>query len=110
MKLKDVGQVIATRALYELGTDRIFLVKIGLSQPFSDDPNRNFYCPIQIEGDCNNHVKAIAGVDAVQAIELAMMILGTLVQCLNQELEGRLRCSSDEDPILGFTLNDGTKI
>jgi hypothetical protein len=107
-KLKDVGQVIATRTLHVLGSPQERLtVKIGFPRAVSD--GNDFFCPIQIVGDGEDRVFAAMGVDSLQALDLALKSVATRVDSLNRSLNGRLRWFEDQE-ILGFTLINGTSI
>jgi hypothetical protein len=100
-KLKDVGQVIATRSLYVLrAPDRKFVVEIGLPQPFPE--GGSFYCPIQVIGDSEDRVVPVGGVDAVQALQLAMKVISVRLFAINRQVEGQLRWEGDENGDLGF--------
>jgi hypothetical protein len=74
LKLTSVGQVIATREL-DIADGSKVLVTIGIPQPFPE--LTSFYCPYQIDGLGKRHVRYAGGVDAVQALELAMKCIAT---------------------------------
>jgi hypothetical protein len=84
MKLTTVGQVIATRSIRYNGSDRLaYVVKIGLPQQFPD--SEDCYCPVQIVGESNaGEVLYSAGIDSVQALQLAMKLVGGILFRLNQ--------------------------
>ena len=70
-----LGAIIAERRLRVTGQPELDVrVRIGMPQPFSND-SRNYYCPYQISGLGNKKVKYAGGVDALQALELAICIL-----------------------------------
>jgi uncharacterized protein DUF6968 len=103
LKLTSVGQVIATRAIRMQGSsDTAFIVKIGLPCQFPD--STDYYCPIQIttKSGESNAVRYAAGIDAVQALQLAMKAVGAILYSLNEEAGGKLRWDGDEEGDLGF--------
>lgn len=67
----------------------------------------DYYCPYQIAGVGSGKVKYAAGIDAFQAIQLAMQRIGTDLSVLNRECGGKLRWEGDEDGGLGFSIIPG---
>jgi hypothetical protein len=63
-------------------------IRIGTPCPFPDDPQSNYYCPYQIDGLGNAKVRYAGGVDALQALELALHILPTELGALRQHYPG----------------------
>jgi hypothetical protein len=103
MKLTDVGQVIASRLIRDESTAITYLVKIGVPQRFSD--SQDFYCPFQIASGRNiEKVSYTAGIDSVQALQLAMKAVGGTLARMNRECDGHLRWDGDEDGDLGFPI------
>jgi hypothetical protein len=103
MKLKDVGEVIAERTLTLLGEDGpplAVLVLLGKPQKLPD--HSDYFCPYQIKGAGTQRVKYACGVDAFQALELALSTLGVELEVLNKELGGRLRWGCGEEGKFGF--------
>lgn len=106
MKLDDVGEIIATRSLSMLHDDRTsseVLVVLGKPQPLPG-LETDYYCPYQIRGAGSEKVRHTCGIDAFQAIKLAIRSLGVHLDLLNKELGGRLRWDGDKDGQLGFLL------
>lgn len=103
MEVVDLGTVIATRVITgRKDTEQRYLVKLGIPKQmpgFSD-----YYCPVQIEGAFDDEISYSCGIDAVQAIQLAMKFLGGRLDRLNQESGGNLRWEGDEAGNLGFPL------
>lgn len=73
MKLTSVGTVIAIRELDLLGGGKA-TVTIGKPEKFPDADD--YYCPYQITGIKRSNVRYAGGVDAVQALELALKMIG----------------------------------
>src|SRR5438874_13405972 len=95
MQLTTVGEVIATRVLINIGSSKdSYVVKLGMPRKFS--ASNDFYCPVQIKGAYEDQVSYSAGIDAVQAVQLAMRLIGGKLLHLNQQLGGTLRWEGDE--------------
>lgn len=104
MQLQNVGQVIATRSIKREGSDEtVYLVKIGLPQKFPD--STDFYCPVEITSNSDNgKVLYSAGIDPIQALQLAMKLVGGILFRLNRDSGRKLRWDGDENGDLGFPL------
>jgi len=99
----ELGEVLATRELTVEGSskERITVI-MGMPRRESESPH-DFICPIQITGIGSETVKHVRGVDAFQALKLAMEMLGTqLYVSVNRQVCGRLRWNGGSD--LGFPL------
>ena len=101
MQLKDVGVQIATRELQASG--RKITVVIGKPEMFPDGVN--FYCPYQIVGIGNERVRYAGGVDAVQALQLAMQMIGAELYT-SQEAQSKQLSWVDDTGNLGFPVPD----
>lgn len=66
----------------------------------------DYYCPVQVESgsDEGGDVLFSAGIDSVQALQLAMKLVGGILERLNQETGGKLRWDGDENGDLGFPI------
>jgi Domain of unknown function (DUF6968) len=110
MNLTSVGQVIATREIREEGSRQVaYFVKIGLPQPLPNPQTsgqQDFYCPIQVGrgSDQKGQILYSCGTDSVQALQLAMKLIGGILFRLNQEHGGILRWDGDERGEVGFPL------
>jgi hypothetical protein len=85
-------EVIAVRRFWwERESSRQLLVSIGKPTQLPNTEGE-FYCPIQTSGFGNDEqVEAIFGVDAFQALELAMRYVGWRLSAIDRESGGRLR-------------------
>jgi hypothetical protein len=105
LQLDNVGTVIATRELECRGAVPI-VVLIGQPQPFPD--YEDYYCPFQLRGYGDERIRYAGGVDAVQALELALQMIGTILYTSREAQEKRLSWNGAEN--LGFpvpkNLND----
>jgi hypothetical protein len=91
--------VIATRTLelrHEDGSSSPVLVRIARPRPHSDD----YRCDYEIEGLSNKRSFSVFGVDAVQALWLAMVGVGVDLQTSKEGKAGRLALYGE--PELGF--------
>jgi hypothetical protein len=104
MHLDSVGNILAERKLdlEEGGTQRQIAVLIGVPQniPGSAD----CYCPYQIVGLKNETVRYTEGVDAAQALYLAMEAVGSLLAATTESRSGRLTWYGDS--ALGFPVRE----
>lgn len=105
MNAISLGSVIASRTL-RLGTgvDRV-TVSIGAPKPYPD--GKDFFCPFRIEGLGDDQVKYVGGVDAVQALQLAMHRIG--VELYASPHAATLRWIDPDDPDLGFPVPDNVR-
>jgi hypothetical protein len=105
MNLKTIGQIIAERELSvtnDEGRDTVLVVKIGIPQKFPD--SSDYYVPYQIDGMGSETVRYAGGIDAVQALQGAMILIGADLYALNETLNRRLRWIGDEEGDLGFPM------
>ena len=86
LELKDVGEVIASRDLTLDKTGKL-TVLIGKPQRPADI---DWYCPYQKVGIGSGKVKRAAGVDPVQALAMALSMLGAELYCSQEYEAGRL--------------------
>ena len=85
----ELGPIIAERRLRVTGRpDLDVCIRIGTPRPFPDAPHGDYYCPYQISGLGPAKVRHTGGVDAVQALELAIDILPTELDALRQTHPG----------------------
>jgi len=85
----ELGPVIAERRLRVTGHPELDVrLRIGAPCPFPDAPHGDYYCPYQISGLGSAKVWYTGGVDAVQAVELAIHILPTELDALRQKHPG----------------------
>lgn len=105
MYLDNVGEVIAVRhlRLMEEGEPKRSIQVIAGKPRRADDSN-GWYCPFQIVGIGGEEIKYAAGVDAMQALQLVMVIIGATLEYYNQQSGGGLRWEGDEAGGLGFPV------
>ncbi len=86
MKIDDIGEVIAERKLLlSKGgcVDRTVMVKLGMPRQFPDA--NGYYTPFQVTGVGSEKVRYAGGVDAIQAIQLAIQMVGAYLSTLTNE-------------------------
>ena len=109
MYLDDIGDIIAVREFYLTENDEPNrIVKVSLGKPKAFPDSGGYYCPFQISGAGAENIKYAAGVDAIQALQLAMVMIGATLQFLNRELEGRLRWEGSSEGDFGFPSSGAT--
>ncbi|HXX19849.1 MAG TPA: hypothetical protein VEJ46_10630 [Candidatus Acidoferrum sp.] len=103
MKLESVGDVIATREL-DVISDRgeAQKVQVMMGRPRQLPDHTDYYCPYEIKGGGFRKVMYACGVDAFQALQLAMGTIGVELDVLNKQFGGKLRWECDAAGGLGF--------
>ena len=103
MYLDNIGEIIALRELY-IGTEKEpekkIQILIGKPQPFPD--SSGYYCPFQILGVGPEKIKYAAGIDAIQSLQLVMVMLGATLQFLDESLNRTLRWEGSSEGDFGF--------
>jgi hypothetical protein len=103
VKLDSVGDVIATRKLLLLRDDTATAeVLVLLGEPRPGQAQQELLCTYQITGAGDEKVRSAHGVDAFQALQLALSVLGVELEVLNKKLGGKLRWECDDAGGLGF--------
>jgi hypothetical protein len=104
-KLTDIGRPIAERILSIDGSEEMIRVRLGEPQPFAD--GQDWYCPYEVVRGEHRMVRFAAGVDSLQALQLALLGSASNVYVTNRELDHALRWYGNRE--LGFTSYDGEK-
>ena len=92
MQLNNIGDVIAVREIRltdSSGSESVLEVSIGKPQPFGD--SEGYYCPFRISGIEPERLKYAGGQDAVQSLQLAMVMIGAVLNSIREQLGGDLR-------------------
>lgn len=100
MDLKSIGEVIATRKLWvtdQQGGKHVITVLLGKPEPFSD--SSNFYCAYQLLGIGSEKIRYAAGVDGIQAVELALKAIGHELLASSGAKSGNLRWCEDDGSV-----------
>jgi len=104
--LESVGEVIATRTLTLDGTTEA-KVLIGKPQPFLEGPS--WYCRYQISNVGFDRVWYAGGEDEVQALMLALSMIGAELYCSDEYRAGRLSWDAGRDGDLGFPVPENIR-
>jgi len=111
VKLKNVGEIIAERkfTLLRDGREReTMLVQLG--KPQSMHNHSDFYgCPYQIKRPDSEKLMTICGIDAFQALQLAISAIGVELEVIRRDSGGQLIWDGDEKGDLGFPTPDWKK-
>jgi hypothetical protein len=101
----ELGDVIATRKL-SLRDGTAVVVSIGCPRPFpreEDFPDDDsFFCPYRITGLSKLRESHVGGVDAVQALRLALQKIGVDLKFSEEGKRGDLFWLDDSDDNFGF--------
>jgi len=102
VKRFDANNVIAGRILYLTkpdGSESEVRVSVGMPQPFED--LRDYWVPYRISGSGIEKEFYAGGIDEIQALQLALVSIGSELQALSRKLGGRLKWNTEE-AYLGF--------
>ncbi len=102
MKLESVGEVIATRELDIADSGAKVIVGIGTPKNFPD--SSDYYCPYEIRGLGNDKIRYAGGIDGVQALLLALQMVGAELYTSEEGKAGTLIWAGGHD--LGFPVSD----
>lgn len=102
MDLENVGTLIATRSLTIVGDNREIVIRLGMPRRFPE--STDYYVPFQVAGIGSENVLGAAGIDAFQAIQQVMLVIGAKLRAVNEQYGGRLRWEGDESGDLGFPI------
>jgi hypothetical protein len=99
-----LGSVIAQRSVTYERKGRVFEVQVNVGAPMKrvavDAGTEDWYCPFKISGIGIEGVHVAFGIDSVQALHLALVLIG---QTLRNSLPGRAGLLSwYGDPNFGF--------
>ena len=103
MKLENVGEIVASQkfTLVREGKELVdLLVLMGRPEMFPD--HRDFYCPYQIKGFGREKVMAIGGIDAFQAMQLALSTIRVELEVIEKDSGGQLLWEGGKKGDLGF--------
>jgi hypothetical protein len=103
MEIKSLGEVIAERRLSMTTRDgRLTTVTVKLGKPVPFDDGTGYYAPFQITGTGPEKIKYAGGVDAIQAVQLAMKMIGANLHALSDKESVELEWEAGDKGDLGF--------
>jgi hypothetical protein len=97
----DIGMIIAKRKLSLTPGEKVVVI-IGQPRPFPDCDD--FFCPFKVEGLGHGRVIRAGGVDAIQALELALRMIGAVLYTSEEYKDGRLTWEGGTNGSLGFPV------
>jgi hypothetical protein len=102
----ELGEIIARRELSLSGGGPV-MIEIGI--PFEvESEHTEFWCPYRITGIGSGRVRAAIGLDAVQALMLALQVIGSDLYACDEYRTGRLRWfANDWSRSLGLPVFEG---
>lgn len=97
-KLNKIEETIAVRELSLDVEGGVEAVSVLIGKPERIASGTAYCCPYQLRGaGLEESVKYAEGVDAVQALQLVMYMIGAHLSYLNEQCGGRLRWSNEPD-------------
>ena len=108
MQLTDIGQLCASRTLTLTKNNLMHEVKITIGNPQKFSDGNDFYCAFQITGIGDEKVNWSGGIDAVQALLVALEAIGILLTNSEEYKQGKLSWEGSTDGILGFPHHDSS--
>ena len=103
MDLIKLTEKIAVRMLTLVGVQgdaKKIEVIIGKPERFAD--SEDYFCPYKIIGLGKEKIKYAAGIDGIQAIQLAMKMIGADLYSSKEAKEGFLKWEGGDEGDLGF--------
>ena len=95
-KQVEMGTIIAAREL-SLADGSPVTVELGL--PYADGENPDYVCPYRIRGMGSGRVRCSFGIDPIQALMLAMQVIGTDLYSSDEYRSGSLRWFKPHDDL-----------
>ncbi|MGO9588615.1 MAG: DUF6968 family protein [Candidatus Acidiferrales bacterium] len=103
MNLESVGEVIASRKLTLVREEhRSVDVVVLMGKPEKFPDHTDYYCPYQIRGLGRDKVMAVGGVDAFQAMQLALGTIRVELEVIEKHSGGRLTWEAGAEGDFGF--------
>jgi hypothetical protein len=90
MRLQTIGTVLAERTLELDASGSPTSVRVLIGSPKKIPGSSEYFCPYQITGLGDETIRYTEGVDAAQAIYLAMEAIGTSLHSSREARAGRL--------------------
>jgi len=103
MAIGSLGAIIAVRKYLADGGARSVTVKIGKPEEMAD--HSDYYCPFEIDGIGRGGIDHACGVDAIQALDLAMKKIGVILNFSPEAQAARLSWDGGGDHF-GLPLPD----
>lgn len=101
LRMTGIGTVVARRVLRLSGRNKVS-VEIGKPRKFRG--SSGYFCPFRIRGMGDDYLSRSGGEDAVQALELALVQIGSLLYYSEEAKTGKLTWDAGTEGDLGFPL------
>jgi hypothetical protein len=96
--MESVLDVIAERCLTLNTGEEEREIRISLGRPYQE-PDRAYFCPFRISGMGEDYLNRAGGVDSIQALQLALVMIGATLSTISEHLKW------DGEPYTGFPSN-----
>lgn len=107
MKIVELGDIIASRSLTREIDGNSVEVTVLIGKPRQLDDPPNYFTPYQFRGVGQERIKYAVGIDAVHALQLAMMMIGAELAAVNRKIGNKISWEcGDEDGDLGFPVTE----
>ena len=106
-RVADLGPVIAERTL-TLKPGKTVAVRLGLPYTPDEFPKES-WCPYQITGLGSGKIRYVVGIDAFQALWLALQTIGVTLYASEEYKTGRLHFFENDDPDLCFPVTENCR-
>jgi len=104
MEINSLGEVIAERRLSMTSRDgQQVAITVKLGKPVEFPEGSGYYAPFQITGIGSEKIKYAGGVDAIQAIQLAMKMVAATLNALQDQQAVELSWEAGDEGDLGFS-------
>jgi hypothetical protein len=87
MKVENIGSVIAERQLDGRENGRPCKVVVRFGKPVQDQGDGSWYCPYSVATENGERLFYAAGVDSLQALRIAISMVGSELSTLYSHLE-----------------------
>lgn len=105
MNVTELGDIIASRSLTREEEDgNLSEVVVLIGKPRQMEDHSDFFAPYQFRGIGGEKIRYAAGVDAVQALQLAMMMIGAELAALNKKPGSKIAWDCGDDGDFGFPM------
>ena len=99
--MTGIGTVVARRVLRLSGRNKV-IVEIG--KPRKLRGSSGYFCPFRIRGMGDDFISRSSGEDAAQALELALVDVGSRLYYSEEASAGKLTWDAGQEGDLGFPL------
>jgi hypothetical protein len=77
-----------------------------MGKPEQFPGHTDYYCPYQVKGGGRENVMAVGGIDAFQAMQLALSTIGAELEAIRKDSGGHLLWDAGDKGDLGFPILD----